>query len=169
MTDWTLVALRAVHVTCGVYWAGGRFLTVAYPGFMIAADDDRDRLDRLLSHKRMTTSVGVAGVLTILSGTALLWLVSVGLDPAWFATTYGTVITVGAVVGVLAWMLGAAASYHAQYRGRDMREDIEAVGEMTDSHRAELSRLLGRLRYGERLKALLLLVAVLTMAVARYL
>lgn len=168
VTDRLLVVLRALHVTFGVYWAGGRFLTVAYPAFML---DARDRADvtpgRLIRYKRMTTSIGVSGVLTILTGSALYWLVSGG-DPAWIGSTYGGVITVGAVAGVTAWLVGATISYYSQRRARSFQEATRGA-ELTDDQSARLHRLVGRLVRGERVNAALLLVSVLAMATAAYL
>lgn len=167
MTDPYLVTLRAIHVLAAVFWAGGTFVLAWHHEFVINPGTPRETLARMASYDDMSKRIGFAGLLAALSGILLYWEVSLGLDDAWLASTYGTVITLGAAAGILSFLVAIPMVGMANNRAAAL--DDEAGEELTDEQRAEVDRLYARQHKGERWIAVLLGIAVLAMATAQYL
>ena len=175
MTDVYIVALRAIHITTAVFWAGGTFLFAWFHETVLDPGDDDRTLRRMADYDGMSTYVGVAGIVAVLTGIVLYWEVSGGLTPEWVGSTYGTTITVGGVVGLAALVVGIvmvgltnnkAVTLYEEVNGGEGTERSEG---MTNEQVEELHTLHGRLRRGERGVATLQVLAVLAMATAQYL
>jgi hypothetical protein len=106
----------------------------------------------------------LAGLASLVSGGFLMWIISGGSITNWVHTSVGATYTIGAVAAVTAAIIGIGINIPTAIRlGR-----LVAKGE--EAGLADLSSVLARrLANGTRAVAVLLLVAVSAMAVARYL
>ena len=105
---WLILVLRLIHIICGVFWAGGTF---GFVGFVeptaSASGPEGGRFVQALALKSgYPQSMMGAGLLAVLSGAWLLWLDSGGFQPAWMARGMGVALSIGALSGLAAAVLG---------------------------------------------------------------
>ena len=163
---------RFVHIGAAAYWVGAVFFINAFLGPSVEAiDPDGRGLMRELMRRRYSGVIMLMATLTILSGLYLVWLDSDGFRAAWFGTRFGFTLTIGMAATVLAFVVAIVAVRPALAR-------VMAIGQqMTDvTSRGERHEVVGalevaraRLSAAGAFAALLLVLAVATMAVARYL
>ena len=172
MLEWLLPLLRAIHIACGVYWAGTIFFFVELlEPSLRASGPPGGRVMRELIRKGYLRTLPAVAILTVASGLWLYWIVSGHLSAAWGHTRFGTSITVGAVAGIVALVIGLAklrptglkvAALIDRMMEADSEEDRGAI-------MAEIDPLRNSLRTWGRVTAAFLIVAVIGMAIARYL
>jgi uncharacterized membrane protein len=165
-----LLVLRVIHILGGVFWAGSSFLMTGFiePTVRAAGDDGRRFMQRFNATSRFSTLIAAAAGLTVLAGLWLMWIVSGGSE-AFFQTGRGLGLTIGMLAGIIAFILG----FVMQNRPLRLMAAIGGVvaaagGPPSAAQTAEMERLMGTVRLGGRLVAGLMLIAVVTMATARY-
>ena len=167
-----MIALRLLHIVLGVFWAGTIFFFVIFlePSVRAAGPDGASVMRGLQKRQFLNVMPLVAG-LTILSGIALYWRVSAGLTPTWITSPVGISLTVGGLASVLAFVIGVFVMRRAGLRAAALASELQQSpdGPAQDALRAELQLLRTRARTSARVVAVLLGVAVATMAVGRYL
>jgi len=169
--DWWLIILRVVHVGSAMMWFGGAIVG----SFFLAPTADAlgkaaaPFMEHLMKRRRMGVFFPIVAALTVLSGTALYWRVSGGLQPAW---------NLAARSGVHGRRAGG---HHRLRRGlvligpsmaarAAVQQELAASdGVPTEAQRRRLAWADRRMRLANRVDLPLLLLAGLTMAVGRYL
>lgn len=170
--DVLMIALRLLHVVLGVFWAGTLFF-VAW--FLIPsvgeAGPDGAKMMQALQRRGMLNIVPVAALLTILSGLVLYWRVSGGFQPAWAGSALGMSLGIGAVAAIVAFIIGVFVMRAATLRAGALTQTVPQLTDASarDARMAEIQGLRMRAATAARWVASLLLIAVVTMAVARYL
>lgn len=167
MADAYLIVLRAINVAAAVFWAGWTFLLAGFHEFAVPPGDDDRTLRRMAGYAGVSQVLGVSGLLAVVAGLLLYWEVSAGVSPGWVRSPYGLTITDGAVAGIVAVIVGAGLVGLTNERMEGMAEDVSPGDDLTDEQSASLEASRNRIRLGERVVAVLLLVAVLTMATAQ--
>lgn len=163
---------RILHVGLGVFWAGTIFFMVLLLEPSIrSVGPEGGRVMQALQKRRFLTVMPVVALLTILSGGFLYWRNLGGLGMAWIATPFGTALTIGGVASLLAFGQGLFLMRPATLR---IGKLSALVGETPDAGErdailAEIAGLKSRSRTHARWVAVWLGVAVVTMAVGRYL
>lgn len=166
--DYTLVGLRLAHIVAAFAWVGvGTSLTFVILPTLQNADGSRARaLGGLLMHPWIVRVFPISSGLTILAG-ILLYVVS--RAGSHFSGTGNAVLGIGALVGILAGIHGGA------FTGRAMRalrvrltEPTQPIERATDSQH-EQHDLLRRAMAHSRISLLLMSIALIAMASARYL
>lgn len=160
MTSIPLILIaRVLHVVAGILWSGVIFVLVAsvMPLARQHAQDGAQRWAGLLS-QRIGPLSGVAAILTIVSGVYLM----AALHPA-DDTLAGTVLRIGGLLGVLAFIVGVAIA-------RPTAAKLRALGSgENDPHaQARRAQLQRRSLWSARLTATLVALAVICMALFRY-
>lgn len=168
MVDLLIVVLRAIHVLGAVFWAGGTFLLAAYHEYVLDPGDSERTLERMARYDDMSTMVGASGVVAVLAGLALYWIVSGGLHPSWITSAYGLTITVGAAAGLASMGVAVPMIGLTNNRAGELYEEVRDDEGLSPEQAATVEQLRTRLKRGERLVAALLAVAVLSMATAQY-
>jgi uncharacterized membrane protein len=160
-----LIVVRAVHVGLGVFWAGTMLFVATFldPGVR-ASGPEGGRVMQALQRRRYLQTMLTVGTLTVLSGLVLYWRMSGGNPPGWMRSRYGMTLSIGALAGIGALGIGWFVS----------RPTFRRLGALTATppspdQQAEIQRLHDRLTGAVRWVAVLLSVAVLTMALARFL
>ena len=167
-----LLTMRVLHVSAGVFWAGSVFFLNALLGPSIAAAGPEGlKVMGELRKRKYFERMIAAAFATVLSGLVLVWIDSAGFEAAWFRTKFGMGISTGMLAAILALSFGILVSKPAM-------EELSALGPQmaqatTEEARAAIGARMGAargrlVRFGG-LSAGLLLIAVLAMAVARYL
>jgi len=169
--DIVMVALRALHVGLGVFWAGTMvFVAVFLEPSIRATLPEGGRVQQELMRRRLFDVMPGVALLTILSGAWLYWRVSGGLDRAWLGSRPGITLTLGALLTLVAFAIGIIIARPAQLRAAALGPLVaKATGAEKDAMTEQLQALRRRGTVTLRWVATLLALATLAMGVARYL
>jgi len=151
--NFELVTIRVVHILVGVIWAGSAI-------FMAAVLDPRLRALGPDVHRRVTEALYLplrfvlegGGAITILVGIALVFRMD--RIEFLFNTNWGWAITIGLITSVIAHTTGVLA--------------LSSLKKLRDADEAEAGRLSDRATTLARVTAVIVTVAVVTMAAARF-
>jgi uncharacterized membrane protein len=163
--------LRAIHVLCGVYWAGTLFFLVTLLQPSVAdAGPEGGKVQQALIRRRFLEVVPLMAILTIISGIELYRRVSGGFNAAWIASGPGTTLTIGAVAGLVAFAIGISVLRPSAKKVGPLVQQAQGLPEGPEREAAlgDIQRLRRRMVVAGRWVAGLLVIAVTTMAVFRY-
>lgn len=167
-----MIVLRLLHVLLGVFWAGTLLFVATFlePSVRAAGPEGGRVMQRLLERRYLDIMPAVAA-LTIISGLILYWLVSGGLAPGWVASPLGLSLTLGGLAAVVAFALGVFVMRRAVLNVGALTQTLEQLpqGPTRDARLADIQGLRRRAAITGRWVAALLAIAVIGMAVARYL
>lgn len=109
--DGTLIFLRILHVVCGAFWVGAVFATVLFIARAVAdAGPAGGQVMAALIKRRYFDWLPIIALVSVLSGVDLLRRVSDGFRPEYMGSRGGIVLSIGALAGVLALVIGAVVS-----------------------------------------------------------
>lgn len=168
MADFVMVVLRAIHIVGTVFWVGGTLLVAGYHEYVLDPGDPKRTLERMAEYDDMSTMVGMSGMVGVLAGLVLYWLVSNGLDMSWISSTYGTTITIGAVAGIVAVAITIPYVGLTNNKSVALYQEVGDAAELTAEQAETVDRLQARLHTGERWGAIFMVIAVLAMSTAQY-
>lgn len=160
MTSVPLILIaRVLHVVAGILWAGVIFVIVTsvMPLVRQHAQDGAQRWAGMLA-QRVGPLSGIAAVVTIVSGVYLMAALHKADD-----TLAGTVLRIGGLLGVLAFIAGVAVARPAAAKLSALA--VSGNDAASQSLRASLQR---RSLWSARVTALLVALATICMALFRY-
>lgn len=163
---------RILHIGFGVFWAGTIFFVVFLLEPSIrSVGPDGGKVMLALQKRNFMTILPVAAGLTILSGFYLYWISSGGLAPGWMVSSFGITLTIGAISSLVGFVIGLFFMRPTALRVGQMSASIGTAADDAERNdiMAEINVLKSRSRTLTRWVALFLGVAVVTMAIARYL
>jgi uncharacterized membrane protein len=168
-----MLVFRFLHIVAGVLWVGSAFLFSAFIGPSAAevGPSAGPLLSVLVKKRRLPkVIVGLSGI-TVLAGW-ILWLRDMDLYGGigdWVGSTFGLVLTIGAVLATIAFVIGMFGIAPNVERLVDLGETMAAAaGPPTPEQVAEMGRVQSTLEAASKLDLLLLVLAVTAMATARY-
>jgi uncharacterized membrane protein len=170
--DWWLILSRVIHVGAAMMWFGGAVISAFFlqPTARALGQDGQRFMDHVLKRRRMGIYFPIVATLTILAGAALYWRDSNGLDSAWISTPTGLAYTIGGIAAMIAFVGGFVLIGPSLAAMASVQGELAASGAPpTAAQLDRMARAEGRLRLAGRIDLPLILVAGLTMAVARYL
>jgi uncharacterized membrane protein len=160
-----LFLLRAIHIFVGVFWIGSVLLVTFYllPATRATGAAGGQLLQEIMLRRKLPVHLIWSGFVTILAGVGL-YMRNMSLSHgAWARSPMGIGISVGAVAAFLGLMIGMTVNGPTAKR---MALSGQPGGTpLSDAERESLAR---RLQLGTITTTLLLVVAVVTMATARY-
>jgi uncharacterized membrane protein len=172
MSDlFALYALRILHVVIGVFWVGTVVFMAVFltPSVRAAGPAGGAVLQQLMGVRRLPLWIMGAMAITLLSGVGLYWHDSAGFQSAWLASGAGKVFGLGGAVAIVASILGMAINMPTARRLTEISGRLQAAGRPpTPDEQATLTALQGRLSRASVVAAVLLVIATLLMAIARY-
>ena len=172
MSDQTyLLVLRLLHIGCGMFWAGSAIYLAFFvePAVRALGSDGPKFMQQLVKTNRFPLVILLAAVITVTAGILLIWKLSGGLQTQWLSTRYGTVLTSGAALAIIAFLIGFIISRPASVRIAKIGKAIAAAGGAPTPAQIEELKMLGkRLGTAGRVVAMLLIVAVIGMSTFRY-
>lgn len=170
--DALLIVLRIIHVGSAMTWFGGAIVSSFFLQPTVAALGVAGQpfMDHLMNRRKMGVMFPIVAALTVLSGAALYWRDSGGLQLTWITSATGLAYTVGGLAAIIAFvgggvLIGPGIAEQTAVRGELAAGD----GVPTAAQQERLDRADHRLTLAGRIDLPLLLLAGLTMAVARYL
>ena len=159
-----LIVLRILHILAGVFWAGAAvyLALVLEPKLReLGAEVERDVL-RSVS-KLNSLWITLSAVITIIAGFALISRTPGRSFDDLFINGWGTAIGIGLIASILAFFLSGWVGASTAKLRRALTDVDDATGTPAD-----LKSLRSRIAIGSRANAVLVIVAVGTMAAARY-
>ena len=164
----TMLILRLIHILTGVFWAGSMFFLAGQIWRAVDADETAGLafMERLMLRARGGMALAIAGGLNVLSGIGLYAMDSGGFQPAWSSSPVGMTFGIGGLAGILALVVGMLTGRAGEKLGQ-LIVATQGSAPAPDSA-TELIALRDRVRVLSRAGAALLGVAVIAMAIARY-
>jgi hypothetical protein len=167
------VVFRILHIVAGALWVGSAFMFGAFIGPSAAeVAPTAGPLFGVLVHKRKLPKVieGL-GAVTVLAGW-IMWLKRMdeyGGIGNWLDSTFGLVLTIGAVLATIAFFVGWFGVGRNVERMVALGERIAGGGSPpTAEQGAEMGRIQKNLELAGKVDLVLLLLAVAAMSTARY-
>jgi uncharacterized membrane protein len=168
--NWLIVALRLLHIVAGVFWAGAAFVMSGFvlPAAAASGPEGGRFVRRLALERGLTRSMIGAGVITVAAGLALLWIDSGGFQAGFMGTGMGVMLSIGGLAALGALATGLRSAAMAFRLGR-LAATMEAQGgQPTPEQAGQVQQVQARLAARARAAAVMLAIAVVCMAVARY-
>lgn len=165
-----MIVFRLVHVISAVLWVGGFAMLVVFvlPAIRASGPSGGQVMRTMLVKTRLASYFPWVGGLTVLSGLAMMWRDSSISESNWAASRSGMVFSIGGLAGLIALIVGGIMV------GRSISQ-LRAIALATDpgaapspEQAARMAQLQERANLGNRIVGPLLAVAVVTMAIGRY-
>lgn len=162
-----LTILRVTHIVAGAFWVGSALMIalVILPGVRKAGPGS----ERSLPMAQISQAMGLSAMLTTVAGLLLYVLIS-RLALSWITSGLGLSLTLGALAGLAAWLLGLLSTGPTAKKLAGLGGQIQAAGgPPTPEQAAELDRLRAKLNSSSAWSTILATAALVLMAAARYL
>jgi hypothetical protein len=162
---------RLVHVVAGVFWAGTVLFLAGFlvPTLRAIGPVGAPVMQQLAGPRRLPVYLMGSAILTVLSGVALYWRDSDGFRSSWLGSGAGITFGLGGALAIVAMVLGIAINIPTARRMGALGEAIRAGGKpATTEQAATLQQLQSRLEGGGKVVAVLVGLATIAMAIARY-
>jgi uncharacterized membrane protein len=172
MDDQTLtIVLRLIHILAGIFWVGAIFVIAGFlvPAARATGPEGGRFMQQVMLRRRLSVFLGIAMLLTVISGFAMYARVAAATNGAWAGTPPGIAYGVGGLAAILGAIMGGAISGPAARRMAVIGQSSSQAGGLSAEQQAEMQRLQARTALGSRITAGLLAIAAGAMAVARYL
>lgn len=167
----SLIGLRIIHVGFGVFWAGSLFFMVSLltPAVRGAGPAGGQVMRQLVVVKKLSVRLATAAIFTVLSG-IILYVMDNKLSAGAFARSRtGMVFGLGGLSALLAIIPGVGIVARNVNKVVALGDAMGARGgPPTAEQSAEMARLQATIAKGSQATAGLVGIAVLCMAVARY-
>lgn len=161
------LAVRTLHVLLGGFWVGVALFAVLYldPTVRELGQDGGRFMGALMRRGYQGTVVTVA-TLTALTGIYLLWQISGGFSSGFMGSGSGILLSTGGLAGILALGVGGHVVSPTGKKLQAVGTRIASSGGApSPEDLAEMGRLQEKMRLGLRIMAVLVLVAMVTMAI----
>ncbi|MEO5903468.1 MAG: hypothetical protein ABIQ55_05585 [Gemmatimonadaceae bacterium] len=167
-----MIVLRLIHVIAGVFWAGTAFLIAWFliPTHRATGQAGLTFVSELMVRRKLRVYLAAAMGFTILSGLAMYVRMMMLTHGTWAHTTSAKVLGFGAICAIIGGGVGTSISGRTGAKMVALGQQIQATGQPeTDAHRAQIDGYLSTMQGAMRIAAGLILIAIATMASARYL
>jgi len=166
-----VIWLRVVHILAGIFWVGSTVFLAAFllPTARAAGSEGGRFVERVMQQRGLGPALGVAMLLTLVTGFVMFGRLSAGFQRAWVLSPHGLALGLGALAAILATLVGVAVNATAGVRlGRLRRRLATQAGAPSPADVAEMAALGTRIERGTAVAAGLLVLAAAAMASARY-
>lgn len=166
---WVLISLRLAHIGGGILWAGSAILFLFLLVPTVRAVQDAGQKFMKNFGPRFGKLMAITTTVTVVAG-ALLYARFFASGVEWIWTTKsGLAFTVGALAGMISYVLGSTylGKLHARVDALDAA--MSAGGPPKPEQLAQMNQLQSTLMKVYRVDFVLIVIAIVTMAVARYL
>lgn len=163
--------VRLVHIFAGVLWVGAAFLFLFFisPGVKATAPEGQKFLQHFIVRQKYPMFMTIVSILTVVAGAILLWRDASADFLGWMQTGPGLGFTIGSVAALIVVPIGLFLMSPRGKRIGQLGAQIEAAGgPPSPDQLAELEKLDKELHTLEWIDFILLAIALVTMATARY-
>ena len=165
------LTVRVLHVFLGAFWAGALFFVVLYlnPAVAQSGPAGGQVMGQVLRRGWMK-AIMLISTLTIVTGLYLFWYMSAGFSSGFMGTKPGIVLSVGMLVGLVALAIGLFGTRPTGNRMAElMAQTAAAQGPPSPEIMAEMGQLSKKMTTLLKIVAVLVFVAVVTMALGPHL
>lgn len=168
--DSLMVSMRLIHIISGVVWVGATYTMEFFIGPSVQATGDAGR--QFMQYFGLRTKFGstmvVVGILSVVSGLIMYWNLY-QFRPEAMTTASVAVLTIGALFGIIALITGYIYQGRAIARMKILAGEIQAGdGPPSPEQMAEMGNLSKQLNTGGKISTILMTLALIGMASARY-
>jgi uncharacterized membrane protein len=170
--DLFMVAFRILHIGSAIVWAGGAALFFFYiePTIASMGPDGEKVIGELMGTRHLPVYFAAASTLTVLGGLTLYWRDSGGLQVSWITTATGLAFTIGGLAALAGWVGGNLLIPRAIVMVGTIGGEMKAAGgPPTDEQMSRMHAAQERLRTIGLVDLILIGIAAVAMASARYL
>lgn len=163
--------LRFVHVVSGILWGGAAisYLFFVKPSVKAIGATGPQFMRNLMERRKYPVFMMVTSLLTVLAGGVLFWSSSGGFNTAWLTSGPGIGFTIGSVAALVAFLAGSIGVGPTSAKMAALGGQIAASGKgPTPEQITQMEALEMRLNRAEQVDFIMLVIALLTMATARY-
>ncbi len=169
MVTWTIL-LRIIHLFGGIFWAGYGLFNIGFlsPTIRATGIEGQQVMRHLTQKTQFLNTAYLASTLTVFSGILLYWI-AVGFRMPAMMSGKGLVLLIGGVSGTIAWLIVIIPVRGIFNQMKTTTQQIQAQG--TPPHPDQVARmqgLAGRLASLSKTALALLVLTILSMAIARY-
>ncbi len=166
-----VIVLRIIHIFAGVFWVGAAatFVMFLAPTAAATRPESQKFMNYLLQQRQFLNRLVAAAALGILAGLLLYWQDSGGFSLNWIATPTGLGFSLGATAALIAFAGLLMARDNLKRLGALSRQIQRGGQPPTPDQAAQLQRLQARQGRLGTIGLALLTLALLGMAIARYL
>jgi hypothetical protein len=168
---YTLLILRLLHITAGVFWAGSAIYTSFFilPAARSLGPEGGKFMRQLSMTNNIPVVMNLVSSVTVLSGLALLWIVSGGFRLSWLTTLHGLVITGGGILALSGYVVGFTINRPTIAKMSALNRQIALTGIPTEDQKVLIQEYTSVLSSATFVIAILLMASVVAMSVVRYL
>jgi uncharacterized membrane protein len=166
-----MAILRAIHILAAGVWVGAAMLNAFFlvPSIIAAGPGGGQVMREMAQVRRLPVFMNTVMLVTLITGLGLYPRVSGGFAMSWIASGAGITLTFGALLAIATGALGLFVTVPTVKRiGRLGAAIAEAGGPPSPAQAAEMGALQRRLLGAARVGTVLVVVATLAMALARY-
>jgi uncharacterized membrane protein len=167
----TMIVLRLFHIFSGVLWAGGVAMLAWFiiPSVEGSGPAGAGVMKFLLVKTKFGPYFPVLAVLTVLSGITMYWWDGSRSTGTFYSSPMGITLSIGGLSGVIAMIFGGAVVGRASAGMARILRAIDAQGSPpTPQQATELGALRAKVTWASKIVLPMLLLAVIAMAIARY-
>jgi hypothetical protein len=164
-----LIVLRVVHILGGLFWVGSGLFSTFYlaPALKHAGPAAAGQIMASMQKRRMFQVMPAVAILTILSGLRLMMIVSAG-DSHWFVHPVGHTFAISGAFAILAFLTGVFVARPAMVRVGKLSQSAASDGASKELIMSEVAKLQRRATMSSGIATAFLVLAVIGMAIARY-
>lgn len=165
-----MIVLRLFHVISAVLWVGGFVMLVYFvlPAVRAAGPGGGQVMRTLLVKTSLVPYFPIIGGFTVLSGLLMFWRDSSIAQSNWAASASGMTFSIGGLAGLIALIVGGAVVGRSINQIRKIFLATDPGSPPTPEQAARIAQLQERAARGNRIVGPLLAIAVIAMAIARY-
>ncbi len=170
--DVYVIVLRILHIVSGVFWVGSAYLFFFFlePSVHATGPAGGQFMKHVTEHRKAPIFIVGSSAVTVIAGLLLYWRTSGGFDADWVTSGPGLAFTTGGIAAIIAFLLGAIFVKPLVDGMSALGGEIAASGgQPSEAQLGQMQRIQGRLRAIGRLDVALVTIAVIAMAIARYL
>ena len=171
--DPVMIVLRLFHVVGGALWFGSAFLFAGFVGPAAAETVPSSGvvMSNVIKKRRVATVLAGLAITTVIAGWAL-WVKNALGYPSivdWVTSSYGLVLTIGGIAATAAAYFGITGIGNNVEKLVEIGDEVAASGgPPTPEQGARMAHLGAEIEKHSKIDLVLLFIAVIAMATARY-
>jgi hypothetical protein len=167
----TMIVLRIIHIGAGVFWAGAVFVNEGFllPTMKATGPGGAPFMRHLMGVKKYPVRIATSGVLVILSGLGMYWRDGAMSNGTWYRSRQAMVYGIGGLSAIIALAYGLAVLTRAAAKMNQVGAAVQASGgPPSPEQAATIAAMQQRITSGTHFVAGLIGIAVIAMAIGRY-
>jgi uncharacterized membrane protein len=171
MNTYLLFLLRIIHIFAGALWVGAAisYLFFFKPTVKTIGPAGPQFMQNLTERRKYPAFMVSTSLLTVLAGGILFWFSSGGFTLSWITSGPGIGFTIGSLAALVAFLVGNFGIGPAAAKLGALGGQIgTSGGNPTPEQISTLQNLEKQLSRAERVDFVMLVIAMVTMATARY-